>query len=231
MSSNWVNHVKKYARENGVSYGEAMTLARSSYTPVKKGKGIGNIVRKTRNTLKKARKVSGNTIKHIDKYGELARLVDEDAYNNLNKVSKSLNKVNDVYDDINGGSFKSFTKSLKKQNVGRKLRNSVNTFAPLASVLAPEFAPEIMAVQQGINAATTKGGRVAMTRGGKLGSKNNKYLALGGSFMVPKRGGAISSNGGVFSHCMSQMAGAGYDIHSSLISTSHPSYKPAKINL
>lgn len=43
VSNPWICYVKKFARANKISYGDAISKAKSSYAKLKKGKGLGNM--------------------------------------------------------------------------------------------------------------------------------------------------------------------------------------------
>lgn len=59
MASDWIEHVKQYAKQNGVSYKQAMKDAKPSYKKVEGGKmKAKNVVRKTKNTVKRGVKVA-----------------------------------------------------------------------------------------------------------------------------------------------------------------------------
>lgn len=59
MAGEWIEHVKKYSKEHGVSYKQAMKDAKASYKKVEGGSmKVKNVVRKTKNTVKRGVKVT-----------------------------------------------------------------------------------------------------------------------------------------------------------------------------
>ena len=67
--SAWIEHCKSYAKQNNIPYKQAMKDAKASYKPVEGGKfKMKNVMRKTKNTVKKIHKVA----KELEPYVELA---------------------------------------------------------------------------------------------------------------------------------------------------------------
>lgn len=118
--SAWVEHCKKYAKEHGCSYKQAMKDAKASYKPVEGGKLTMKKVRKTVNSVSKgAKKVS----KAVDKHGHYLDFIDED-------LSKTVNDANNTYKGVSGG-------KVKMKNVLRKTKNTVNRAHKVAKELEP----------------------------------------------------------------------------------------------
>lgn len=59
MANDWINHVKKYAKDHNIKYGEAMSKAKASYkkgSPSKTHKGEKDFTTKKGGVRKTARK-------------------------------------------------------------------------------------------------------------------------------------------------------------------------------
>lgn len=111
----WTDHCRNFAKEHGCTYKEAMTRAKSSYTPKTGGKmKIKNVVRKARNSTKRATRI----IDKVEKYTPLLEMVAPEtvpvieSIKSANNVVKTVNgagkkkkKANNPY-ILNGGSFK-----------------------------------------------------------------------------------------------------------------------------
>jgi hypothetical protein len=69
--SEWISHVRAYAKANGVSYKDAMQLAKASYRP--SGGSLKTIARKAKNTLNKSEKVAQRVNKRADVIGRKAK--------------------------------------------------------------------------------------------------------------------------------------------------------------
>jgi t-SNARE complex subunit (syntaxin) len=91
--SNWIEHVKAYAKANNVPYKQAMSEAKSSYQPVEGGKFNLKKVGKTLNKVKKGAKKVSNV---IDKNSHYLNYIDSDLANEVNNVNKG-------FKDISGG--------------------------------------------------------------------------------------------------------------------------------
>ena len=62
MSTPWITHVKAYAKNNNVTYRDALKLSKSSYQS-KSGGDIKSAIRKTKNTINKGSKMVRKTAK------------------------------------------------------------------------------------------------------------------------------------------------------------------------
>jgi len=88
--SEWILHVKQYAKTHNVSYGDAMKLAKPSYK--QHGGNLKSMVRKAKNTVNKAEKVAARVNKRADVIGRKAKntveTVGRKAKNTAVKVSE-----------------------------------------------------------------------------------------------------------------------------------------------
>ena len=115
--SAWVEHCKKYAKENGCSYKDAMKLARPSYQCKEQtgGKLVGkNAVRKAKNTVKKSSKILGKVapaLSVIDpELGATATVVSKVGKKITGGGKKKLGSKKNPY--LSGGSFRVASESL-----------------------------------------------------------------------------------------------------------------------
>lgn len=166
----WTDHCKNYSKQHGCTYKEAMTRAKSSYSPTTGGKlKIKNVVRKVRNTTKKASHLvneHGHLVDEFDKSGKISK--------NLRKANNTISHINDTIDTIDGGNFNLKRATRKARNTVKKVSKGIDKYAPLVEMIAPEFAPEI----EGIRMANKVVKRV------NGGGKKNPYILNGGSFKV-----------------------------------------------
>lgn len=184
MTSAWIQHVKMTQQEKGISYKEAMSVAKASYNPTsskkKKGGSVASFVKKVNVMERKGR----NTLKTAERKG----------INTLDRTSQIIDKG---------------------KVIGRKARNTVSKVITEASPLVALASPELAIGMQALNKSI----------GGRLGSKNNKYLN-GGSFKV--QGGSVKSH----NHANCPTCGGGIGsfgrASSSVLSNSHNSFAPLK---
>lgn len=166
MASEWVQHCKNYAKQHGCSYKEAMTRAKSSYTPKTGGK------LNLRKTVSKARNVGKKVSNVIDKHGHLVDELDKSGKvsKNLRKVNNTIGTINDVADTIDGGKFNLKKAVRKTRNTARKVSKNIDRYAPLVEMVAPELAPEIETVKR-VNQGVKR-----------VNGSGNPYILKGGSF-------------------------------------------------
>ena len=199
--SEWIEHVKNYAKMHNVSYKEALKLAKASYKP-QAGGSLKTVARKAKNTNKRAYKVANKASNALDKYGHILQHYNEDLYDKLDKANTTYK---DFDTKLNGGKFNAKTAVRKVKNTTKRISKEVDRLAPLVSLVNPEVGTTLMSVNEGYK-------RVA---GGKLSGRANKYL--GGSFAVPQRGGSFM---------VPQKGGALVSTNSTYINPSHPSFRP-----
>jgi len=89
----WTMHVKQYAEKNGVSYKEAMTAAKGSYTKAPKTTAApapaADMPKKPRTTSKKEETKMPATVKKAEKRDELASSYEKgDRVEKAKRVSK-----------------------------------------------------------------------------------------------------------------------------------------------
>ena len=95
----WTDHCKNFAKEHDCSYKEAMTRAKSSYSPKTGGKmKIKNVVRKAKNSTKRATR----TIDKVQKYTPLLEMMAPETI----PVIESIKSVNNVVKAVNGSGGK-----------------------------------------------------------------------------------------------------------------------------
>lgn len=154
--SNWIEHVKAYAKQHNIPYKQAMTEAKPSYKSVEGGKFNMKKLKKTVNNVSRgAKKVS----KAIDKNGHYLDFIDED-------LSRSVQDANKAYKGVSGG-------KMKMKNVLRKTKNTVNR----AHKIAKELEPYVEAATAG--AGMTRGcPHCGSVSGGS-------FKAIGGAGMSP----------------------------------------------
>lgn len=224
--SAWVQFVKQYQKENGLSYKEALKQAGPHYKKTDQQISGGKInlktVKKTINKgAKKLSKGTKKTSKFIDKNTHYLDYINPDLGKDLGDFNEGLKSVSSVSDKVvskTGGNLKTVARKAKNtvnriKKESKKANLVLDRVSPMVAMVNPEAGASLQAVSKGLNAIN----------GGKLGSKNNKYM-VGGSFKTP------TSYGGSFKTPMSY-GGSGrsdIDTKSSLIHVSHPSFRPLK---
>ena len=203
MPSNWIQHVKQYAANNGVSYKDAMKLSKPSYNSAKGG-DMKTTLRKAKNTTKRIAKVAGKASKAasklLDKNAHFVDYIDSDLGKNLADISTGMKAVGSVSDRAVGA----MGGKVSVKNVARKAKNTLKKAAKVSAAIAPLVAmsPELAPVYGAVNSGLA------------LGSK-----AMGGSFKTT--GGCINCV-----HCGGSI-GFGRS-ESSIISDTHNSFAPLK---
>ena len=208
MTSAWIQHVKNYQSQHpGMTYKQAMTEAKSTYNKRDgtQGAGFKDVVRKTRNTAKRARKTAKRISHEIDRNEHLIQSVAGD------KALQTVKKVQGLHDQFEeqiGG-------RIHMNKVLRKTRNTVKKakkVAKKATSVARQFAPVLDVVAPEIGIPLHAGLEIAERYGGELGSEAGRAkYRKGGSFRVPSRsGGALPAT------------------NSSMINPLHPSFNPLK---
>lgn len=198
MTSNWIQHVKKYQSEHpGMSYKQAMSEAKNTYVKCgsceKEGAGLKQVVRKAKNTVKRARKTAKQASKVVDQNKNLINLVAPDAMDKIEQVQA----VHKQFEETIGGKINIGKVARKVKNTTKRARKIAKDVAPIVDMVAPEASAPLHTA-------------IALT-GGSLGSEKGKAkYRVGGSFAVPKRGGHFESN------------------NSSMLNPLHPSFNPPK---
>ena len=88
MTSPWIQHVKNYQAQHGVSYKEAMQQSRASYQ-AKSGAGLKQMLRKGKNTVNR---VAGD----VNKYSQVAQDLTGGKFVLKNAIRKTRNTLNRV---------------------------------------------------------------------------------------------------------------------------------------
>ena len=181
MTNAWIEHVKNYRAQNpGMSYKTAMHEAGASYTPgTMQGAGMKDMMRKAKNSAKKARKTANRVSQEIDNNKNLINMVAPSAMKQIEQAQKIHAQIDNQAGQIMGGKFQLNRAVRKAKNTVKRVRDVARTAAPILSMVAPEI---------GIPLTTA----LAMS-GGSLGSARgmNKYRS-GGSFLV---GGSFNTPG------------------------------------
>jgi hypothetical protein len=190
MSSPWIQHVKNTQHHYGVSYKEAMQIARETYNP-QHGGSFKSVMGKAKKATKQAKKASqfiDNNAHLIDQFDKSGRISEA---NNL--LKRGIN-IADNLDGQLGGNFKLKNAVRKARNTARTVSHAVDKYAPLVEMVAPELAPAI----EGFHAANA----IYKKTGGSVGRRNKYIEMMGGSFSVPRHGGSFNvpthSGGGGF---------------------------------
>jgi hypothetical protein len=218
MPTEWINHVKKYQAEHGCSYKDAMSGAKCSYN---KGETMEGGKFNLKKTVNKGTKVVKKGARALEKNKNLIKLVAGDEYaDDIEKFSKQVKKASQVADVIEtqtGGGVSHLGRKVKHtvgkvRKTTKQVTRNIDKYSPLLEMVAPELAPEIIAINQGVKRVNGAG------LGSRLKGKFNPYLKggsysvpHGGSFAVPVRGGCVSCN---------------KPTNSSLISPHHPAFHP-----
>lgn len=217
--SEWINHVKQYQAEHGCSYKEALKCARCSY---KKGSIEGGKfnLKKTVNKGAKGVKKGAKVLKKNEKLIKFA-IPDEyaDTVDKAIKVSNKASKIADQVETQTGAGVKHLGRKLKHsvgkaKKITKQVSRNVDKYAPVLEMVAPELAPEIIAVNEGVKRINGSG--LGSTRKGKANPYLNggSFKVHGGSFVVPDtHGGCMTCRGGGM-------------INSTLLSPLHPSFAP-----
>ena len=227
MPSEWINHVKQYAKTNDISYKKAMSQAKSTYKP-KHGGDLKSTMRKAQNTLKTVARKTRNSAnagsKFIDKNQNFISYLDPN-------LGRNLNDANAAYKS-EGGKFNMENFIRKAENtgkrakvIGRKTKNTVSKVLDYAAPIAMEFNPALGTAFMGANTAMNMGGKL-----GKLGKNKNPYL-IGGSFKT--QGGSFKVQGsGMCPTCGShKLSGGNIQLgrsNSSILASTHNSFAPLK---
>jgi hypothetical protein len=166
--SAWVEHCKKYAKEHGCSYKQAMKDAKASYKPIEGGKiNMKKLTKTVKNVSKGAKKVS----KAIDKHGHYLDFIDED-------LSKTVNDANNTYKGVSGG-------KVKVKNVLRKTKNTVNRTHKIAKELEPYV--ELATSGAGMQGSCPHCGSISGGSFKAIGGKGISPLALPGFDPAPPK--------------------------------------------
>lgn len=204
MSSPWIQHVKNTQAQYGVSYKEAMQIAKDTYNP-QQGGSFKSVLKNARKATSRAKKAS----KFIDDNADYLQQFDTSG--RIGKANKSLKKGINIADNLDaqlGGKFNFKKAARKARHTVNTVSHAVDRYAPLVEMVAPELAPAI----EGVKAANS----IYKKTGGRVG--RNKYIEMmGGSFSVPRHGGSFS---------VPQHYGGGGFIQNGLLSASHPALNP-----
>lgn len=217
-SSPWVAHVKQYQQQHGVSYKEAMSLARPSYTPVSSGGKFS--IHKAHKALKRkhvGRKIQ-NSVHRAQKFADdNAGLISEmdsqfgtDITGAVRQGNSAIGSAEQYASQVQGGKFKLKNAIRKTVHSVKRAKQIARVAGPVLSVVAPEVGLPIMA----LNNAT--GGRVAKA------SKGGSFKPHGGSFQV--HGGAV---GGCV-NCPTCGSSTQNRSESTIIHPMHPAFNPPK---
>lgn len=220
----WTDHCKNYQSQHGCSYKEALKRAGATYQKegdIEGGKfNLKKALHKGAKKYKKGKKM-------LEKNQDLVKFAVGDEYSGyVDKALKASNKIDKYADEIEtqtGAGFgKHFGRKLKHsvgkaRKITKKVVKNVDKYGlPIAEMVAPEFAPELMAASAAVK--RVNGGSVA-TLGSTRNGKRNPYMN-GGSFTTPGyRGGSFNTPGyhGGCTNCQK---------HSDLLPYSHQAFNP-----
>jgi len=166
--SEWINHVKNYQNQTGVSYKDAMTLARASYHPTG-GKFSFN------KAMKKVNKASKKVNNVANQYGHL---VPQEYQQQLQQAQNIAQHTQ----ELSGGKFNMKHALRKAGHTVNKVKSIARVAAPILSVVAPEIGLPIEAA--------------LLATGGRLAKSKNPYI--NGGSMLTHRGGSMVVHGGSF---------------------------------
>jgi len=175
-------------------------------------------------TVNKGAKAVKKGVRVLEKNKNLVKMVVGDEYadtvDKAIKVSNRASKIADVVETQTGAGVKHLGRKLKHtagkaRQITKQVSRNVDKYGiPLASIVAPELVPELIAVNEGVKRINGSG------LGSTLKGKINPYLnggsysvPHGGSFAVPIRGGCMTCN---------------KPTNSSLISPHHQAFHPKK---
>ena len=83
----WTDHVKRYAQQNGISYKDALSEAKHTYTKINGG-DLNSAMRKTGNTLKRIEKNSVNFVNQSNKQLQKGKVAARKTKNTVNRILK-----------------------------------------------------------------------------------------------------------------------------------------------
>jgi hypothetical protein len=183
----WTNHCKQYAKANNCTYGEALQLARGSYQSGGK-MNLRNVVRKGKNSVNRGSKIvrrgANQGANFLDKHNALISSIDGELGRNLSSVSQGLRGVEGVANqgvNATGGKMKLKNVVRKARNTTRRVTRTLDTVAPLVSLVNPEIGVPLMAANESVKAINGSGrGRVCKHCGAVGGQLAGSFKAIGG---------------------------------------------------
>ena len=206
-----------------------MSEAKSSYKPIHGG----NLMRKTKNTVKTIARKTKNSAnaanKFIDRNAHYVSYLDEDLGRNLQDFNTGLKGVGEASNRLEGavgGKFNMQNAIRKAENTGKRAKTIARKTKNTASRVLDYAAPIAMELGQPALSAAFMGANAAL--GGKLGKKKNPYL-IGGSFKT--QGGSFKTQGaGMCPTCgHHKVLGGKIQLgrsESSILSSTHNSFAP-----
>ena len=217
----WTDHVRNYSQSNGVSYKDAMTLARPSYNPVAGGKfsmhkafkKVRKVGRKANNSINKAQDIVDKNAHLIDQFDkQFDTNLSHDVSRGLSKAQHGLHQGQNVLsqaEEVAGGKFKLKRAMRKARHTVGKAKSIARVAAPILSVVAPEIVLPMEAA--------------LMATGGSFKTAGGSFKTHGGRVAKAVKGGC--------SNCPTCGSGLVQRSQSSMVNPMHNSFNPKKPKL